>query len=164
MTETTQCQTEIRVSEADFDAGAELKKLYARAGGGLGAVATFIGLVRDRYQDEQISTLHLEHYPGMTEKSIEAIVAKAIERWPLLDVLVVHRVGALDACAQIVYVQVGSGHRDAAFAAAEFIMDYLKTDAVFWKREAGSKAERWVESTDADRQRQAAWTADPAQD
>ena len=144
MSETRNCRTEIRVSEADFDAGAELTALYARAGGDLGAVATFIGLVRDRYQGEQISTLHLEHYPGMTEKSIEAIVAKAVERWPLLDALVVHRVGALDACAQIVYVQVGSGHRDAAFAAAEFIMDYLKTDAVFWKRESGGKAERWL--------------------
>ncbi len=164
MTDTNSFNAEIRVSEADFDAGAELKALYARAGGRLGAVATFIGLVRDQFEGERVSTLHLEHYPGMTERSIEAIVDQAGERWPLLDVLVVHRVGALDACAQIVYVQVGSGHRDAAFAAAEFIMDYLKTEAVFWKRETGEGAERWVESTEADRQRRAAWTADSARD
>jgi molybdopterin synthase catalytic subunit len=100
----------------------------------------------------------------MTEKSIEAIVAQATDRWPLLDVLVVHRVGALDARAQIVYVQVASGHRDAAFAAAEFIMDYLKTEAVFWKRESGESSERWVESTAEDRQRRAAWTEESARD
>jgi molybdopterin synthase catalytic subunit len=158
MTDASRCRREIRVSEADFDAGAELTALYARAGGALGAVATFVGLVRDQYDGERVSTLHLEHYPGMTERSIDAIVDKALARWPLLDVLVVHRVGALDACAQIVYVQVGSGHRDAAFAAAEFIMDYLKTEAVFWKRESGGNGERWVESTEEDRQRRAAWT------
>lgn len=164
MTDRAFCHTEIRVAEADFDAGAELTALYTRAGGALGAVATFVGLVRDRFEGEQVSTLHLEHYPGMTEKSIEAIVGKAVERWPLLDVLVIHRVGALAACDQIVYVQVGSGHRDAAFAGAEFIMDYLKTDAVFWKRETGAGDARWVESTDTDRQRQAAWTDGSEQD
>ena len=164
MTAPGTCHTEIRISEADFDPGAELTALYARAGGDLGAVATFIGLVRDQFAGERVSTLHLEHYPGMTEKSIEAIVDKAIERWPLLDVLVVHRVGALDARAQIVYVQVGSSHRDAAFAAAEFIMDYLKTEAVFWKREAGESSERWVESTEEDRQRRAAWTEGSTRD
>ena len=165
MTKANICNREIRVCEDDFDAGSELSALYARAGGALGAVATFIGLVRDQFDGEAVSTLHLEHYPGMTERSIEAIVDQAEARWPLLDVLVVHRVGALDACAQIVYVQVGSGHRDAAFAAAEFIMDYLKTEAVFWKREtgrdsssAGDERSRWVESTDADRKRRAAWT------
>ncbi len=157
----TDCRKEIRISEADFDPGAELSALYRRAGGSLGAVATFIGLVRDQFEGERVRTLHLEHYPGMTEKSIDAIIEQAVERWPLLDVLVVHRVGALDARAQIVYVQVGSAHRDAAFAAAEFIMDYLKTEAVFWKRESGEGAERWVESTAEDRQRRAAW-ADPA--
>ena len=158
------CRQEIRISEADFDPGAELSALYARSSGELGAVATFIGLVRDRFEGEQITTLHLEHYPGMTEKSIEAIVSQAIDRWPLQDVLVVHRVGALDARAQIVYVQVASGHRDAAFAAAEFVMDYLKTEAVFWKRESGDGAARWVESTAEDRQRHAAWTDESARD
>jgi molybdopterin synthase catalytic subunit len=159
MTESS-IHTEIRVSEADFDVGVELAALYDRAGGSLGAVATFIGLVRDQHENESVSTLHLEHYPGMTEQSIEAIITQATERWPLLDVLVVHRVGTLDAQAQIVYVQVGSGHRDAAFGAAEFIMDYLKTEAVFWKRESGSNAARWVESTAEDQQRRAAWTSD----
>ena len=158
------CSTEVRITESDFDAGTELNALYQRASGPLGAVATFIGLVRDQFQGERVNTLHLEHYPGMTEKSIEVIVAQAVERWPLLDVVVIHRVGTLEAHAQIVYVQVGSGHRDAAFAAAEFIMDYLKTEAVFWKREAGTGSERWVESTEEDRQRQAAWSSEPDRD
>ncbi len=147
----------VRVSEADFDVGAELEALYARAGGAIGAVATFVGLVRDRHDGEAVETLHLEHYPGMTERSIEKIIREAGERWPLVDVLVVHRVGPLAASAQIVYVQVASSHRDAAFAGAEFIMDYLKTDAVFWKREAKADSDRWVESTDADRARREAW-------
>ncbi len=151
------CVVQVRITEADFDAGEELQSLYARAPGDLGAVATFVGLVRDLAGDEPVSTLHLEHYPGMTERSIEAIVERAGERWPLLDVLVVHRVGPLAPRAQIVYVQTASSHRDAAFAAAEFIMDYLKTDAVFWKRESGPSGERWVESTAADRQRRGAW-------
>lgn len=158
------CRQEIRVSQADFEPGAELSALYARSGGELGAVATFIGLVRDQFEGDSVSTLHLEHYPGMTERSIETIVGQAIDRWPLLDVLVVHRVGALDAGAQIVYVQVASGHRDAAFAAAEFIMDYLKTEAVFWKRESGENSDRWVETTVEDRQRRAAWTEEPSRD
>lgn len=154
---TDSCTVQIRVSEKDFDPGAELTALYERAPGSMGAVATFIGLVRDRLEDQSISTLHLEHYPGMTEKSMARITDQARERWPLLDVLVVHRVGALEAHAQIVYVQVASSHREAAFAAAEFIMDYLKTDAVFWKRESSDANERWVESTDRDRQRRASW-------
>ena len=149
---------EVRVSEADFDVGAELEALYARAGGTIGAVASFVGLVRDRHDGEAVETLHLEHYPGMTERSIEQIILEAAERWPLVDVLVVHRVGPLAASAQIVYVQVASSHRDAAFAGAEFVMDYLKTDAVFWKRERKAHSDRWVESTDADRARRKAWT------
>jgi molybdopterin synthase catalytic subunit len=155
---TDACLIEVRVEERDFDVGAELTALYARAPGTLGAVATFVGLVRDTFEDASVSTLHLEHYPGMTEKSIEAIIDQARERWPLLDVLVIHRVGALAPRAQIVYVQTASRHRDAAFAAAEFIMDYLKTDAVFWKRETAENSERWVASTEGDRQRRAAWS------
>lgn len=151
------CAIRIRVSEADFDAGAELNALYARAPGTLGAVATFIGLVRDRVENEDVSMLHLEHYPGMTEKSMARIVDAARDRWPLLDVLVVHRIGALEARAQIVYVQVAASHRDAAFAAAQFIMDYLKTDAVFWKRESTDADDRWVQSTAADHQRRSSW-------
>lgn len=150
-------RVDIRVGTEDFDPGLELKALYQRAGGELGAVATFIGLVRDRFEKQTVSTLHLEHYPGMTEKSMVAIADRAISRWPLLDVLVIHRVGALAAAEQIVYVQVASSHRDAAFAGAEFIMDYLKTDAVFWKREEGRASDRWVQSSADDRERRAAW-------
>lgn len=153
---------EVRISPADFDVGAELAALYGRGDGAIGAVASFVGLVRDRFQEEAVDTLHLEHYPGMTEKSIDRIVEEARARWPLNDVLVIHRVGTLPPRAQIVYVQVASGHRDAAFAGAEFIMDYLKTDAVFWKRERHGETGRWVESTAVDQSRRAAWDeADP---
>lgn len=156
----------IRIQEADFDIAEEYGELRRRAGGDMGAVATFIGLVRDRDSasadtdstDHPVATLYLEHYPEMTEASIARIIEAAGERWPLQDVLVIHRVGALAAAEQIVYVQVASGHRDAAFASAEFIMDYLKTDAVFWKREDSSGGSRWIESTAADRERREGWT------
>jgi molybdopterin synthase catalytic subunit len=157
-------RVEIRVEEADFDVGAELSALYDRADGSLGAVATFVGLVRDRDGAEAVTALTLEHYPGMTEKSIGAIVEEASGRWPLSDVLVIHRVGELHGRSQIVYVQVASGHRAAAFAGAEFIMDYLKTDAVFWKRESRSEANRWVEATAEDRERRGAWQASAGTD
>jgi molybdopterin synthase catalytic subunit len=147
----------ILVQFEDFDINAEYQALRERAAGNLGAVVSFIGLVRDRHEAEQVSTLHLEHYPGMTERSIENIVAQAVGRWPLDDVVVIHRVGALAATDQIVLVQVGSRHRDAAFAGAQFIMDYLKTDAVFWKREDKTTGSRWVESTQADRERRGVW-------
>ena len=151
---------EVRICGADFDVGAELQALYGRSDGTLGAVASFVGLVRDRSEGAAVTALHLEHYPGMTEASIEAIISEAQERWSLLDVLVIHRVGALEASAQIVYVQVASSHRPAAFAAAEFIMDYLKTDAVFWKKESQSGSSHWVEATATDRQRRESWKAD----
>lgn len=157
------CRSSIRISEEDFDVGAELEALYGRSDGSLGAVASFIGLVRDRFDSNEVQTLQLEHYPGMTEKSIERFVREAAGRWPLQDVVVVHRVGRLEPQAQIVYVQVASAHRAAAFAGAEFIMDYLKTDAVFWKRETHPEQDRWVEATDDDRRRRQSWTAgDPA--
>lgn len=153
----TACRVDVRVETADFDAGAELAALYQRTDGELGAVATFVGLVRDRFEDASVTALQLEHYPGMTERSMLDIVGRAAERWPLLDVVVVHRVGMLSARAQIVYVQVASSHRDAAFAGAAFIMDYLKTDAVFWKREVHRDAARWVASTSQDRDRRRLW-------
>lgn len=156
------CRIEVRVEAGDFSAGAELEALYGRASGSLGAVAAFVGLVRDRFEDASVTSLHLEHYPGMTERSIQEIVTGAAGRWPLLDVVVIHRVGELPARAQIVYVQVASSHRDAAFAGAEFIMDYLKTDAVFWKREAHQSTGRWVESTAEDRARRRKWDDPPA--
>jgi len=150
----------IRVQQADFSPAAEYAAVRERLGGRMGALATFVGLVRDRAGDAAVDVLHLEHYPGMTERSIATIVDQAIARWPLLDVVVIHRVGPLAAADQIVFVQVASGHRAAAFAACEFIMDYLKTEAIFWKREAGSAGERWIEATGEDRARVSLWGAD----
>lgn len=154
-------QVAVRVQHDDFDGADEYRRLRARLGGRAGAVATFVGLVRAGRSAgnaaEQVATLHLEHYPGMTERSIAAIVERAAERWPLDDVVVIHRVGALRPAEQIVYVQVASSHRAAAFAACEFVMDYLKTDAVFWKREDGPSGSRWIEATTADRGRVSGW-------
>jgi molybdopterin synthase catalytic subunit len=147
----------VRIQTADFDVGAQWQALKARAGGDVGAVASFVGLVRDRHQSKAVTRLHLEHYPGMTEDSIKAIINTAGERWPLLDVVVVHRVGALAATEQIVFVQVAAGHRAAAFQGAEFIMDYLKTDAVIWKREDTGNASRWIKATAEDQSRRAGW-------
>ena len=125
--------------------------------GKVGAIATFVGLVRDQHAN--VKSLTIEHYPGMTEQSIVTIVESATKRWPLDDVVIVHRVGELAALEQIVFVQVASGHRAAAFAACEFLMDYLKTDAVLWKREGT----RWLEASSADKDRTRAWeTPDPA--
>jgi molybdopterin synthase catalytic subunit len=151
---------EVRIQEADFDAGAEYAALQARRDGDLGAVASFVGLVRDRHASNDpasVQTLRLEHYPGMTERSIEAIAREAESRWPLLDLVVVHRVGELPPRAQIVFVQVAAGHRAAAFAACEFVMDYLKTDAVFWKKERTADGEHWIEATAEDRRRLNVW-------
>ena len=127
----------------------------------IGAVVTFTGLVRDMNpyagDGSAVATLTLEHYPGMTEKSIDQILAQAVDRWPLLEVSVVHRVGTMAPTAQIVWVGVASAHRDAAFAAAEFVMDYLKTQAVFWKKEQSQRGSHWVESTVQDHQRARSW-------
>jgi molybdopterin synthase catalytic subunit len=153
---------EVRVQELDFSVGAEYDALKRRLPGHAGAVAIFIGLVRDLHPDavgqgQRVAGLYLEHYPGMTERSIAAIVDNARARWPLLDVVVIHRVGALAPEAQIVYVQVASSHRPAAFAACELIMDYLKTDAVFWKREDTAGGSHWVQPTSDDRTRVSDW-------
>lgn len=137
----------IRVQEADFDVGAELASL--RAGDArVGALASFLGLVRDMNDGSSVSEMTLEHYPGMTEKALEEIVVEARGRWDIYDALVIHRVGPLKPCDQIVLVAVTSAHRGEAFAACEFIMDYLKTRAPFWKKRrrrmagAGSMRER----------------------
>lgn len=155
---------QVRVEEADFSVAEEYAGMRQRLAGAAGAVATFVGLVRDvrpgSSGHEAVNTLHLEHYPGMTERSIEAIVHNAADRWHLLDVVVIHRVGALPPEAQIVYVQVAAGHRNGAFAACQFIMDYLKTDAVLWKREDTTDGERWLEATPSDRARISDWSAD----
>jgi molybdopterin synthase catalytic subunit len=139
----------VRVQEADFDVGAELTAL--RAGDArIGALASFVGLVRDVSHGVGVSEMTLEHYPGMTEKALTAIVDEAKMRWDIYGALVIHRVGPLRPCDQIVLVAVTSAHRGEAFAACEFIMDYLKTRAPFWKREATPDGARWVDARDSD--------------
>ena len=148
---------EVRIQREDFDLAAEWAACRRRSGGAAGAIVAFGGLVRDRASDDDVSGLYLEHYPGMTEASIERIVAQASSRWALLDVLVVHRVGELAPADQIVLVLVAASHRPDAFAAAEYLMDYLKTEAVFWKKERRRQGDMWVSATANDRLRQANW-------
>jgi molybdopterin synthase catalytic subunit len=150
----------IRVQAEDFNLGDEYQALCASsaalAPGGAGAVAMFVGLVRDMAPG--LDTMTLEHYPGMTEKSLAVIAAEAEARWPLIDYCIVHRIGELKACDQIVFVGVTSAHRAAAFAAAEFIMDFLKTRAPFWKKESLSNGQaQWVAAKDSDEQCVARW-------
>ncbi len=139
----------VRVQQEDFDAGREVTML--RAGDArVGAVAMFIGTVRDVNDARNVSTLTLEHYPGMTEKALQAIVDEAKGRWDIYDALVIHRVGELQPTDQIVLVAVTSAHRGEAFAACEFIMDYLKTRAPFWKKEQTPEGARWVDARSSD--------------
>jgi len=148
----------VRIQEADFDVGAELTVL--RAGDArVGALASFVGLVRDVNHGIGVSEMTLEHYPGMTEKALTAIVDEAKMRWDIFGALVIHRVGPLKPCDQIVLVAVTSAHRGEAFAACEFIMDYLKTRAPFWKREATPDGARWVDARDSDDSAAARWNA-----
>ena len=149
----------IRVQTEDFDIGVESASLR-RGNAGIGAVASFVGLVRNINNGDGVTGLTLEHYPGRTEKALAAIVAQAEARWDLLDCLVIHRVGELKPTDQIVLVIVASGHRGDAFAACEFIMDYLKTQAPFWKKEQTPQGERWVESRDGDDLAAARWQPD----
>ena len=151
----------VRVQIEDFDAGAEIARL--RAGNPkIGAVASFVGIVRDVNDGESVAGLTLEHYPGMTEKALEAIVAEARSRWDIVDVTVVHRVGELKPTDQIVLVVVAGAHRGEAFAACEFIMDYLKTRAPFWKKEATPQGPRWVEARESDDEAAERWTGPKA--
>jgi len=138
----------ISVQQEDFDLGAEVKAIARNAK--IGAVASFIGLVRDINDGAKVGAMTLEHYPGMTEKSLEKIVAEATARWEILDCTIIHRFGELKPTDQIVLVVVASGHRGDAFAACEFLMDYLKTKAPFWKKEQTPEGGRWVESRDSD--------------
>ena len=115
-----------------------------------GAIVTFVGLVRDLDKDAKVSSLFLEHYPGMTEKSLALISEQAQQRWPLIDTTIIHRIGELKASEQIVFVGVSSRHRDAAFAACEFMMDYLKSQAPFWKKTRDETGEHWVAAKDSD--------------
>lgn len=148
--------TDIRVQEADFDLSRELAAL--RAGDGrVGAVVSFVGTVRDLNEGAAVSEMELEHYPGMTEKALGDIVAQARARWPLLGVLVIHRVGPLKPLDQIVLVACSAAHRGEAFAACEFIMDYLKTDAPFWKKEQTPEGARWVDARASDDSAKRKW-------
>lgn len=139
----------VRVQTEDFDAGVEIRRMTA-GNAKIGAVATFIGLMRDANEGQPVRAMTLEHYPGMTEQALAEIVAEAKTRWKVIDVLVVHRVGELKPGDQIVLVVVASAHRGDAFAACEFLMDYLKTRAPLWKKESGEKGERWVEARESD--------------
>jgi molybdopterin synthase catalytic subunit len=146
----------VRVQTGDFDVAREIAAL--RAGDArVGAVAAFIGLVRDINDAAAVSTLTLEHYPGMTEKALARIVDEAKSRWNVYDALVIHRVGELKPTDQIVLVVVTGAHRGEAFAACEFIMDYLKTRAPFWKKEQTPAGERWVEARASDDDAAARW-------
>jgi len=139
----------VRVQEADFDVGAELAALRGKDPQ-IGALASFVGLVRELNDGAGVSELTLEHYPGMTERALQAIVSEACRRWAIIDALVIHRVGRLLPTDQIVLVAVAGVHRGDAFAACQFIMDYLKTRAPFWKRELTPEGARWVAARAAD--------------
>ena len=146
----------VRVQSEDFDVGKEISALRANDAR-VGAVASFIGTVRDVNDGTGVSTLTLEHYPGMTEKALEQICDQAQARFDIYDSLVIHRFGALQPLDQIVLVVVTSAHRGEAFAACEFIMDYLKTQAPFWKKEVTPDGERWVEARETDDQSASRW-------
>jgi molybdopterin synthase catalytic subunit len=146
----------VRVQTEDFDVGAEIARLRAN-NPAIGAVASFIGVVRDLNDDAEVAAMTLEHYPGMTEKALEAIVEQARKRWNVDDLLVVHRVGRLAPTDQIVLVVVTGAHRGETFAACEFVMDYLKTDAPFWKRESTAAGERWVDARETDDDARRRW-------
>jgi molybdopterin synthase catalytic subunit len=146
----------VTVQTADFDLGAEVAAL--RAGdAGVGAVASFIGVVRDRNDGTGVSAMELEHYPGMTERAIEAMVDEALRRFDIRAARVIHRVGLLQPCDQIMMVAVTSAHRGQAFLACEFLMDYLKTQAPFWKKESTPDGARWVDARSSDDAAVARW-------
>jgi molybdopterin synthase catalytic subunit len=149
----------VRIQTEDFDAGAEIAALR-RGNPRIGAVASFIGLCRDANDGSAVSAMTLEHYPGMTEKALERILDEARTRWKVMDVLVVHRVGELKPTDQIVLVVVTGAHRGEAFAACEFVMDYLKTRAPFWKKEQTPQGTRWVEARTSDDQAAQRWAGE----
>ncbi|MCV9878200.1 molybdopterin synthase catalytic subunit MoaE [Brenneria izbisi] len=149
-------ETRIRVGEACFNVGDEYQWLAQCEEDG--AVVTFTGKVRNHNLAADVSALTLEHYPGMTEKALAEIVAQARGRWALPRVSVIHRIGALYPGEEIVFVGVSAAHRRDAFDAAQYIMDYLKTRAPFWKREATSQGERWIDARDSDKRAAARWS------
>lgn len=148
----------VSIQAQDFDVAVEIAALRAQDGR-VGAVCSFVGTVRDRTagQSGQISSMELEHYPGMTEKAIEAMIDAAFARFDIYGARVIHRIGLLQPLDQIVLVAVTSAHRGESFAACEFLMDYLKTQAPFWKKEAGPEGARWVDARVSDDAALAKW-------
>ena len=146
----------VRVQREDFDVARELERLR---GGDvrIGAIASFVGLVRDVNEASEVRAMTLEHYPGMTEKALAQIIEEARSRWGIVDALIIHRVGELKPGDQIVLAAVAGAHRGEAFAACEFIMDYLKTRAPFWKKEQTPEGERWVEARASDDEKASRW-------
>lgn len=150
----------IKIQREEFNVGDEyqrLRKLSSddasdnkQSNASSGAIVTFTGLVRDLEKDNRITALHLEHYPGMTEKSLEKIVEEAHSRWPLNAVTIIHRIGEIKVDEQIVFVGTASAHRDAAFASCNFLMDYLKTQAPFWKKAIMPSGEEWIDAKQSD--------------
>jgi molybdopterin synthase catalytic subunit len=146
----------VKVQTEDFDLTTEIAQLRANTPK-VGAIVNFVGVVRDLNEGEQIAEMELEHYPGMTEKALEDIITLARSRWDLFDALVIHRVGPLKPLDQIVLVAVTSAHRGEAFAACEFIIDYLKTQAPFWKKEQTPQGSRWVDARVTDDEAMKKW-------
>lgn len=146
----------IKIQQQDFNVAEEYQALRADAPK-IGAIAIFTGLVRDVSNDDTVTGMFLEHYPGMTEKVLTELVEQAKQRWPIINVRIIHRIGELKTADQIVFVGVSSEHREAAFAACEFLMDFLKTQAPFWKREERKDGSHWVEAKDSDQERATRW-------
>ncbi|HWI26848.1 MAG TPA: molybdenum cofactor biosynthesis protein MoaE [Stellaceae bacterium] len=146
----------IRVQREDFDVGAELEALTSGKTG-IGGVTSFVGLVRDIAGGHRIGAMTLEHYPGMTERQLGEIEAEAMKRWPLDAVLIIHRFGRLEPGERIVLVAAASAHRQAAFDACQFLIDWLKTKAPFWKLEETPQGQRWVEAQTSDDEAAARW-------
>lgn len=151
----------VRIQSEAFDVGHELRCLRQSSDGQwdtrVGAVASFVGTVRDMNEGDAVRTLTLEHYPGMTESSIQDIVQQAHQRWPLFNARVIHRIGTLAPSDEIVWVGVTSAHREAALEACAFIMDFLKSNAPFWKKEGIPQGDRWVEAREKDAQALKRW-------
>jgi molybdopterin synthase catalytic subunit len=150
----------VRVQHSDFDVGAELAALRG-VNPGVGAIASFVGVARDSNEGRDVLEITLEHYPGMTERALEDIVAQARQRWDIIDALIVHRIGSIAPLEQIVLVAVTSMHRHDAFEACRFLIDYLKTDAPFWKKERTPEGAHWVEARASDEQARAGWREQP---
>lgn len=150
----------VSIQHEDFDVGAVMAEMRATSNN-VGAMVSFVGLVRDLSYDEKVENIFVEHYPGMSEKALNKIIDEAKQRWDLLAVKVIHRVGTLGPNDQIVLVATASSHRGHAFSGCEFIIDYLKTDAPFWKKEVKNQGGEWVVTKDSDVQRMERWNRQP---